>query len=220
VDPATSSAAVSASPTTPVAAITEIPAAAFLQVGDLGAGGSLAKNDEVVPPGRMDPCKSGVPASESMIAVQKWILALYRFTDNRESYTNRKIPDGTAYEVITSYFPGGSEAYLAEQRDMVKRCPKIHYTTPPGVEDHKESTSYAIVAEHFAGDDALMISQKWSGVYYNTLKTDTSFFAVVRIGDALVTINADGWEQDSADRRHVDRLVAAALRRAAPLLKS
>ena len=202
-----------AAPTTPAPVITEIPAAAFLQVADLGAWGSIAdKATGLVPPSGLDPCGNRTPrASDKMIVVSEWILVLYGFTRTIEPYTNREIPTGEAYEVITSYRPGGAEAYLNELRDAVRECPKALHTPRPGYEDHQESTSYAIVTEHFAGDDATMISRTWSGTFSDVLKSETSYFAAVRIGSVAIAMEVRG------DRPHVDQLVTSALSRAAAL---
>jgi hypothetical protein len=121
------------------------------------------------------------------------------------------------YEVIASYPPGGAEAYLTEMRGLVGRCPKITYTPKPGAEDNHESRLYAIVAERFAGDDAVMISKIYSADFGLGPLKETGYFVLLRFGDIVITIDADGWHPESVDRAHLDRLVSAAVSRAAAL---
>jgi hypothetical protein len=186
----------------------KIPATALLQKEDVGEGNVL---DTVPGTDMLSPCW-GHPAlpSDGYWDDRKTADLNYRFTNRREAFTNRAIPDGYVQEVLVTYRPGKAKGYLADVRDALSRCATVPF-------DDGDRWEQSIVAEGIGGDESLL----WRRVYHpaKTAKNQRlqySEAAVVRIRDVVIVlafIPADG----APDRGQVDRLVKAAISRAAGL---
>src|SRR5688572_16382050 len=202
--PSTSTAPTTAPAATTAAPVAEIPAAAFLQTADLGSDGSVDADIplDMLLDVALDPCGPDF-ASEAKVQTRKAVRVIYHFTPD-------EIPNGTAYQVITAYAPGGAADFLGEVRKAVSQCPEIQLSDIAWLR-------HAIVGENFGGDESVMYSRLRSNIVEGELMEDTKLIAAIRFGDYVVILDADGWELESADRGHIDRLVTAAVSRAAAL---
>jgi hypothetical protein len=199
-------------PTTSSApAITDIPAAAFLQTADLGKGGYFV--EQGITSDALSPCWGAPRRSDSMRAVREEVVGTYRFVARYDKINKRPVPDGTVNEVITAYQAGGAAAYLDEVREQIRRCATqvvddvyIDKTVPV-------TWTRTIVAEDFAGDDSLIWRRRSSGRYSGRLHETNELIAVIRLGDVAVVVHI-GISPGLPLRDPIDRLAAAAARRA------
>jgi hypothetical protein len=217
---ATASPSAAATTTTPAPAMTAIPASAFLAIDDLGPGGKTWDKGVVSGPVWLHPCATAVgpPAIYGERAVVfDWRLFEYGFSGRIDPFTNQIDQDGQVYEVISYHRPGGAEAYLAEIRRLVTvACPRWDIKPVPGYEDMHLVRSYAIVAERFAGDDALLISDTLTGQSQGRPFSDLELHVIIRIGDVVVILDVTNGGAGNI-RAETDRLVTAALARVASL---
>lgn len=181
-------------------ALTEIPPAAFLQPEDLGPGDAIT--DGMVLEAWLNICGETRLGSDGMLATQSYIGFRYYYSGNRDA------SDGYGYEVMSSYRPGGAEAYLAEVRERVAGpCSRF--------EDDEYVIEHAVVAEAFGGDDAIRILRRTT--FTANGRSNTSYGVVVRFGDVVAFICVITPWDGSDHAGYVDRIVAAALSRATAL---
>jgi hypothetical protein len=203
-----SAAPATGTPTTSTApAITDIPAAAFLQTKDLGKGGHLVEQGE-----RSDavsPCWGAPRQSDSMLVVREEVVGTYRFVGRYDTVNKRPEPDGYVWEVITSYRAGGASAYVDEVREQITRCAKDVVKEGPTAVTWTRS----IVSEGLAGDESLMWRRKSSYRYAGRVYETNEFIAVIRLGDVVVLVHI-AVNPGIPLRDPVDRLVETAVRRA------
>jgi hypothetical protein len=201
-----------ATPTASAApAITDIPAAAFLQTKDLGKGGYLVEHGQGTD--AISPCWGMPLRSDALRVVREEVVGTYRFVARYDKVNKRPVPDGTVNEVITSYRAGGASAYLAEVREQVARC-ATQVVEEPFLGDTVAVTwERTIVAENVAGDESLIWRRKSSGRYAGRTHETNEFIAAVRLGDVVIMVHV-GISPGLPLRDPIDRLVAAAVRRA------
>ncbi len=197
-----------------IPAVTSVPDAALLQKADLGGG-------EVIAGGGINPLLSPCwppQNNDTAVVVRRDETVTFRFTDVREPYTNRKVPDGDAGEIILVCTPGAAAEYLRQLRAQLTQC-----ATVP-----REDVlwRHAVVGTSYAGDESLMwqrtVTQREpSGIRY----TATELVAVMRFGDVVVVV--DGYTENVVltrttrtglvDRALFTRVVTAAAHRAASI---
>jgi hypothetical protein len=203
---------VTATPTTSAApAITDIPAAAFLQTKDLGKGGYFVKQGQGSD--AISPCWSAPLRSDAMRVVREEVVGTYRFVARYDTVNKRPVPDGTVNEVITSYQAGGASAYLAEVREQVARCATEKVDEPFMGTTVVLTWERTIVAEGFAADESLIWRRKSSGTYAGRYHETNDLIAAIRLGDVVVLVRI-GTSPGLPWREPIDRLAAAAVRRA------
>jgi len=207
-DPSASTPATGTPTTSAAPAITDIPAAAFLQTADLGKGGFFVEQGQTSD--ALSPCSGAPRPSDSMLVVREEVVGTYRFVARYDKINKRPVPDGTVNEVITSYWAGGASVYLDEVREQVARC-----ATKVVNDDLLGPITWqrTIVAEDVAGDESLIWRRKSSGRYAGRRFETNDFIAVIRIGDVVVMVHI-GISPDLPLRDPIDRLAAAAARRA------
>jgi hypothetical protein len=195
--PSVAAPAPSVEPSPSASLLADIPPDAFLQPADLGPGDVLTK--DVANDVALNPCGGQVAETDSMMVTREFIGFRYYFRGRKDS-------DGYGTEVITSYRPGGAEAYLSEvRRGLAGPCGRY--------EDAEYRYENTITAERFGGDDAIRISRK--SVWKPNARTLSGIYVVVvRIGDLVVVLQVyEGY--DGVDNpAYVDRIVTAALDRA------
>jgi hypothetical protein len=114
--------------------------------------------------------------------------------------------DGQRYmtQQVHRYAPGWGTRALDDVRHVLATCPGP--TAPPSP-DGSATSHYAVVDTGFAGDQALLVQEDINT--YGTdkkLKTDTSFAAVVRVGDLVTTV----WASSNVSRDAVRALAVKA----------
>jgi hypothetical protein len=210
-DPSAAPATVTTTTSTPPA-ITDIPAAAFLQTTDVGKGGYFVKQG--ITSDAISPCWGAPRPSDSMLVVREEVVGTYRFLARYDTVNKQAVPDGYINEVITSYRAGGASAYLKEVREQIARCATEVYN-----EDFLNNEivvvtlTRTIVAENFAGDDSLIWRRKRSGRYSGRLYENNDMIAVIRLGEVVLVVHL-GINPGTPLRAPIDRLAAAAVRRA------
>jgi hypothetical protein len=199
-------------PTTSTApAMTDIPAAAFLQTKDLGKGGYFV--EQGLSSDAVSPCWGAPLRSDSMRVVREEVVGTYRFVARYDTVNKRPVPDGTVNEVISSYRAGGAAGYLDEVREQIVRCAK-EVVNEPFLETTVVVTwTRTVVAEDFAGDESLIWRRKSSGVYARRLHETHDLIAVIRLGDVVIVVHI-GISPGLPLRDPIDRLADAAVRRA------
>lgn len=114
---------------------------------------------------------------------------------------------GGVHQIVVRYAPGRGVQAMAEMRRVLAAC--RGYRSAPDW-----TRRYALEAQRFAGDDALLvrIADRQDG----TTRDWADYVSVVRLGDALVTTVSTGGE-GVADLATARRLAAVGARRAACL---
>ena len=195
--PAVTATATSDAPVTPAPESTVIQAKGFLRVEDLGNAGMVEiLPSERVKDARINPCNDRLPSDDLRLA-RAAAYVLFRFQP--DGYT----PDGTAYEVITRYRSGGASAYLADLKAAVQRCPGTGAVTR------------SVVETNFAGDESVLVREVHTADFEGTPIESEYLVAAVRLGELIVILDGSGWEGGQVARESYDRVLAAALTRAA-----
>jgi hypothetical protein len=188
----------------------KIPPEALLQQADVGEGEIL----QTVPGTTVQsPCFGQPPLpSDGMWTDRKTRDLSYRFTDAREAYTNRKIPNGYAQEVVLAYRPGGAKAYFKDLRDSLTRCATVPF-------DGGERWEQGILEEGLGGDESVLWRRLWRPApTAKNQKTATTLVTVVRVREVVLLIEFHSMTGDGTiNRAHVDRILKAAINRAAVL---
>jgi hypothetical protein len=208
--PASASAAGTASASA-APAITDIPAAAFLQTKDLGDGGHFVEHGQGT--NALSPCWQAPLRSDSMRAVREEVVGTYRFEARYDKVNKRPVPDGTVNEVITAYRAGGASAYVDEVREQITRCATEVIDDFFMGDTVPVTWQRTIVAEGFAGDESLIWQRKSRGRYAGRVHETNDLIAVIRIGNVVVVVHI-GISPGLPLRKPIDRLAAAAARRA------
>jgi hypothetical protein len=193
--------------------ITDIPEAAFLQTKDLGKGGYLVDGPAETTDA-ISPCWGAPLRSDSLRVVREEVVGTYRFVARYDTVNKRPVPDGPVNEVITSYRAGGAVAYLDEVREQVARCQKEVVDQPFLDKTVAVTWTRTIVAENIGGDESLIWRRRSSGIYAGRRHETNDMIAVIRLGDVAILIHI-GISPDLPLRDPIDRLAAAAVRRAA-----
>jgi hypothetical protein len=136
----------------------------------------------------------------------------YRFTDTREPRTNRKLMNGFVQQVVLAYRPGGATAYFKDMRDSLIRCAAVSVNS-------ENSWQQGIVAEGLGGDESVL----WRRVWRTELPGyqpdfSTSLVVAVRIREIVILLEFVSLvDKGPVNRAHVDRILKAAINRAAVL---
>lgn len=174
----------------------------FLQAEDLGNGGtSEILPSERVTEAHINPCGGRLPSDDQRLA-RAAAYVLYRYSTIPDS-----TPDGTAYEVITLYRSGGAAAFMADLEAAVARCPTGKRGDLP--------VERKIVETGFAGDQSILIHETMSYDFEGTAMKSVAPIAAIRLGERVLILDATGWEGTDVARTELDRLIQAAIKRAA-----
>jgi hypothetical protein len=189
-------------PATPAPEPSVVQAKWFLVAEDLGNGGSAEiLPSERVTEARINPCGGRLPSDDQRLA-RAAAHVLYRYNEIPDS-----TPDGTAYEVITLYRSGGAEAFLADLRAAVQRCPTA---TQGDMAIERE-----IAKTDFVGDQSILIRETAKYDFEGTPRQSISQIAAIRLGQRILLLDVSGWEGTDVTQTELDRLIDAAIKRAA-----
>jgi len=191
----------SGSDPTPAPEPSVVQAKWFLQVEDLGGGGTveILPSDRVTE-ARINPCGGRLPSDDQRLA-RAAARVLYRFSTIPDA-----TPDGTAYEVITLYRSGGAAGFLADLRAAVERCP----TGAQG-----DMTIEREIGEtNFAGDESILVLENQKYDFEGTQSQTVVKVAAIRLGERILILDMMGWEGTDVTPAEMDRLIQAAIKRA------
>lgn len=103
------------------------------------------------------------------------------------------------YQVVERYRPGEAAAYFAMFREGAEHC--AGGDVIPGVE-------YAVVDDGFTGDESLLVRETATSA--DGTETVEDYVSVVRLGDAVVTLQSNYSEPEGADGAFLRRLAETA----------
>jgi hypothetical protein len=187
--------------TEPAPQTTLVRAEGFLRSEDMGNGTVEILPSSRVSEARINPCGGGLPSDSARLA-RAAAQMVFQFNGQEGS-----TPDGTGYEVIARYRTGGASAYLADLRDAVGSC--ATETTGTSTEERQ------IGDTGFAGDESVLVTYTSTYEFQGQQRTSVSMTAALRLGELVIIIDVAGWEGADLERSDLDRLVAAAIVRAA-----
>lgn len=199
--PAPSSSAGAGSPTHTRAAPTSIPDSAFLQLADTNGDYHPYR----VPDDNMLPSLCGATyASDANQARQTMHII---WTDRQPAGIT--FPDGTFDQTITTYRPEGATRFMAQLRAAVTACPT----------ETRDGTTYKhrLLSGSTYGDESMLIEMRYPRRDYingNPIGGDDfRLVSVVRIGEVVMVLYEQGWEEGSSDRAVVDTFTKTAVSR-------
>jgi hypothetical protein len=194
----------SPAPTSTAPPVTDITDAAFLQLEDIGVGKWVRFVTDALGTDAVAPCYKSYAKTDSQLAYREEKVGSFKFS-------NRPVeqPDGTVYHVISAYRPGGAAAYLTEVREQIARCANTVH------DDGVVTLQRSILAEGFAGDESLLWTRKMIYQAGGVHDENFGFIGVIRFRDYVVLVHTTAKTMDG--RTHADRLLAAAVKRAAAL---
>ncbi len=136
--------------------------------------------------------------SDAQTGVRRSMYAPFRRPGTPENHG----PDGGVTETLTIYRGDGARQAFAEFRAAARDCPSNGRST------------FAVDGAIPVGDESLLIRATFVGQVppHNDKLTLTSYLAVVRVGDSLITMHVGVWETVSVQRADADRLTRAAVR--------
>jgi hypothetical protein len=187
---------------TPVPQSTVVRADGFLRSEDMGIGSVEILPSSRVSEARINPCGDTSLPSDAARVARAAAFIMFQFGEPEGS-----TPDGTGYEVLARYRAGGASAYLADVRDAVGRCP----TDVEG----SSTLEREIVDEGFAGDESVLVTHSHTYEFEGVPSTAVGMTAALRVGELVIIVDVDGWEGTDVSRSDLDRLITAAILRAA-----
>lgn len=162
----------------------------------------FTRSDSMLP----ELCAASYPADRSLLARRTRLLIYKLPSSPAEPWY---VPDGTFYHTITSYPNGVAATWMAEMRAAVRDCPTQTIDGSTYRQRPISGTRY--------GDDSLLVEiSNPDPPGYGTPKSDViSLVSVVRVGNVVTVLYAQGWEGTSAEPDIVDdytRRAVAAIR--------